>query len=40
MKNRDYYHGTYKVINKDKYIGNHIPIFRSGWEKRLFFLLR
>jgi hypothetical protein len=29
--------GTYKIINKEKYIGDKEPIFRSSWEKRFMY---
>lgn len=33
----EYYKGTYQVVNPQKYIGKHAPIFRSSWEKRAFY---
>ena len=29
--------GTYNPINREKYIGVKNPIFRSSWEKRMFY---
>ena len=29
-------HGTYSPINKDKYCGRALPIYRSGWELKAF----
>jgi len=26
--------GEYVVINKQKYVGDHVPIYRSSWEHR------
>lgn len=34
---REWHQGTYKVINKHKYIGSKDPIFRSSWERRCFY---
>lgn len=34
---KNWYQGIYEVVNKNKYIGNSKPIYRSSWEKRLFF---
>jgi hypothetical protein len=34
---RNYYKGEYQVVNKEKYIGNKNPIFRSSWESRFCF---
>ena len=27
-----YQQGTYEPTNKEKYIGKHLPRYRSGWE--------
>jgi hypothetical protein len=27
-----YSKGVYNIKNKQKYIGNHMPIYRSSWE--------
>lgn len=27
--------GFYKIINKEKYVGNNKPFFRSSWESRV-----
>lgn len=27
-----YHQGTYEPINKEKYLGKRLPIYRSGWE--------
>lgn len=32
-----YYQGLYNVINKEKYVGDKQPTFRSSWEKRFFY---
>ena len=34
-----YKQGEYNVINKDKYLGNKPPIFRSGWEEKFMIML-
>lgn len=31
-----FYQGEYTLINKEKYIGQKNPIFRSSWERRVF----
>jgi hypothetical protein len=31
-----YKQGIYKPVNKEKYIGNTYPIYRSGWELKFF----
>lgn len=31
--------GTYTPINKDKYIGKSLPIFRSSWQVKAFIAL-
>lgn len=31
--------GLYTVKNKEKYIGNKPPRFRSSWERSFFFIL-
>lgn len=33
-KTRSFYTGEYVVVNKNKYIGNKNPTYRSSWEAR------
>lgn len=35
----NWYQGTYKVVNKEKYLGSRDPVFRSSWESRLMYWL-
>jgi hypothetical protein len=39
MAKKNYSQGIYNVINKDKYIGNKEPTYRSGWENRVMIML-
>lgn len=39
MAKKNYAQGVYNIINKDKYIGNKEPIYRSGWESRVMIML-
>ena len=39
MKRSHYHQGKYEVKNKEKYIGSGTPIYRSGWEKKVFWYL-
>lgn len=31
--------GLYKPMNPGKYIGDHVPVFRSSWEHRVMYYL-
>jgi hypothetical protein len=35
----NYSQGQYNVINKEKYMGLSLPVYRSSWEKRLMYFL-
>lgn len=34
---RNYIQGFYEVINKEKYVGNKQPYYRSSWENRIMY---
>jgi hypothetical protein len=39
MASGKWHQGTYEVVNKEKYLGNSAPVFRSSWEKRTMYYL-
>jgi hypothetical protein len=36
---KNFYSGEYKVINKEKFLGEKNPQYRSSWESRMCFFL-
>lgn len=35
----NWYQGEYKILNKEKYVGDKPPIYRSSWERKVFHYL-
>jgi hypothetical protein len=35
-KYKQYKQGKYRPVNKEKYVGRHIPEYRSSWELKFF----
>lgn len=39
QNSKGFYQGTYDVVNKNKYMSNKAPQYRSSWESRLCYYL-
>ena len=39
MTKGQFYQGDYKPKHPEKYIGNTLPHYRSGWERRVFYYM-